>query len=150
MEPVFRVLEDTITEWTHRKQSGLSQIEEQLLNTLAQAINYYVKPYVPRDTGALENSPSTHWEITTPAEGKGMIMTWTGEDNPSRWSMFVGKNGEQLDYALFKHEIPMYHKKIGASDHYVEKGLNKLNEGGAKGSRMEYVLGQAFIRWLEQ
>lgn len=150
MDIALKVLEDTITEWTLTKQSGIPQLEAQLLNTLAQAVNYYVKPFVPRDTSALENSPTSHWEITSHAEGLGMFITWTGDDNPNRWDMFIGDNGELLDYALFQYTIPMFHKKIGATDHYVDYGLAKLNEGGAKGTRMEYILGKAFIRWLEK
>ena len=154
MQITGRIIENTLDDWVDRKISGLSALEKELIDVLGKYLYKETKRYVPRDEGYLEESPLHFWKITDMAEGIGLNITWTGELNPNRWEMFTvrqqgihgGNVVGHLDYALFQYENPMMHKKLGATDHFVDYGLRHISLDNTTESGS--VFNRRFLEWL--
>jgi hypothetical protein len=98
------ISEDTVTPWADEKINSINSLKMELLTYLAEIFLDHISEaeLVPHLSGTLEESAHDEegWVFVNASEATGLLITWSGEDNPSEeeWASF--QNSEHEDYAL--------------------------------------------------
>jgi len=145
----FVVKEETVTSWADERINTLDEMSMQLLRDLAEMflVNIEEKDYVPVWSGTLLESAmeEDNWQFISGLEANGLLITWSGEDNPneSEWEAFDNKGHE--DYALANYKG--YHWRTltpQPKNSWVVKGIS---DTFANGDGMD-IIGEAYLNWL--
>lgn len=145
----FVIKEDTFTPWAEEKISSKDVMAIDLLKKLAEIFldDIHEGNYVPVLSGTLEESAmeEDNWQFVTGAESNGLLITWTGEDNPNEdeWERFANANHE--DYALANYTGFHWRTLTPQSkNHWVVNGIFDTFAGG---TGMDFI-GEKYLAWL--
>jgi hypothetical protein len=143
------VKEDTFTPWTDNKLTSIDPFKLELLDFLAEIFLEYLsgENLVPHLSGSLEESAydEEDWVFVNASEATGLLITWTGEDNPDEkeWAMF--QNTDHEDYALANYKG--FHWKTLSNqpkNHWVVQGIFDVFLSGEGIDEA----GKRYIEWL--
>lgn len=141
------IKEDTFTPWAEKKISTVDAVQEKLLIFLKDLFLGILseEEIVPHLSGELEESAYDSWEFVGGLESMGILITWSGEENPneSEWERFG--NLEHEDYALanyrgFHWKSMSYQPK----NFWVGTGIIELFVSGEGFEK----IGVQYLQWL--
>ena len=145
----FIIGEDTVTPWVDKRINEINEMSMRLLVDLAEIflLNIEEKEYEPEWSGTLIESArdEDNWQFISGLEANGLMITWSGEDNPDEeeWKVFHNQGHE--DYAFANYKGYRWRTLTGQSRHsWVVKGIF---DTFTSGEGMDFI-GEKYLKWL--